>query len=442
MSTNACVPVVEREVMLPDSPEPTVRRKLRAQLLTERERAFDPRESSWEQIVADHRGFVLRRALWLTRNPADAEDLTHDVFLRVFGALDSYVPGGNFHGWLYRITTNLYLDQVRRRNRIRFDALSEAHERRLVSSEPDPADAVQEALLEPHLQQALDALPPMFREVVVLRDVQGLSYDQVARTLGVKQATVRTRIHRGRARLRAALTSAPHDSLRVGAGQVSTGMRRRRTRRSHRQAPLAEAAAAPDVAAVVVGVARDDRSDPALEWAAAEAAARAVPLRIVHAFWVPLLADPWGALSAAPQSHSAARAARQVLDNATVHALSVAPGVEVSTLAYRGSVPDAMAAGRRRRRGRGPGFGCRGTYRVAPEADDRREGCRPCAGSAGGGVVGWAPVGRSVARTRRRGCRRRRRSRRPGQRAGVRVRRGASAAHRGQCRPRVDTGRH
>ena len=122
-------------------------------------------------------------------------------------------------------------------------------------------------------------------------------------------------------------------------------MRRRRTRRSHRQAPCTEAAAAPAVAAVVVGVARDDRSDSALEWAAAEAAARAVPLRIVHAFWVPRLADPWAALSGPPLSDSAARAARQVLDNATVHVLSVAPGVEVSTLAYQGSVPDAMGSG-------------------------------------------------------------------------------------------------
>ena len=221
MSTSPSPPAVERDVVLPPSPDLTARRTLRAQSLTEQDLAFDPRRSSWEQIVADHRGFVLRRAMWLTRNPHDAEDLTHDVFIRVFGALDSYVPGGNFHGWLYRITTNLYLDQVRRRNRIRFDGLSEAQERRLVSSEPDPADAVHDALLEPRLQQALDALPPVFREVVVLRDVHGLSYDQVARTLGVKQATVRTRIHRGRARLRVALTPAAQEPVPVGAGQVS-----------------------------------------------------------------------------------------------------------------------------------------------------------------------------------------------------------------------------
>ena len=101
-------------------------------------------------------------------------------------------------------------------------APSEGQERRLVSSEPDPAHAVHDAMLAPHLQQALDALPPMFREVVVLRDVYGLSHDQVARTLGVEQATVVTRIDRGRARLRAALTPAPQRSLSVGAGQVST----------------------------------------------------------------------------------------------------------------------------------------------------------------------------------------------------------------------------
>jgi RNA polymerase sigma-70 factor (ECF subfamily) len=214
MSTSASLP----RVVLRAGPD----RAARAQSLPEQDRSFDPSESSWKQIVADHHGFVLRRALRLTRNRHDAEDLTHDVFIRVFGALDTYVPSGNFHGWLYRITTNLYLDQVRRRNRIRFDALSDAQERRLLSSEPDPADAVHDAMLEPHLQHALDTLPPMFREVVVLRDVQGLSYDQVARKLGVKQATVRTRIHRGRARLRAALAPVARDTAAVGVGQVST----------------------------------------------------------------------------------------------------------------------------------------------------------------------------------------------------------------------------
>jgi RNA polymerase sigma-70 factor (ECF subfamily) len=170
--------------------------------------AFDPAGSSWEQIVVDHHAFVLRRARRLTCNLQDAEDLTSEVFVRVFGALHTYAPGGSFRGWLARITTNLYIDQLRRRNRLQFSPLRESHERRLLSREPDPAEAVTSLVLEPRLQEALDALPSIFREVVVMRDLRGLTYEEVSREVGVKQGTVRTRIHRGRSRLRAALAVA------------------------------------------------------------------------------------------------------------------------------------------------------------------------------------------------------------------------------------------
>src|SRR5699024_4230634 len=79
---------------------------------------------SWEQIVREHSPRVYRLAYRLTGNQHDAEDLTQDVFVRVFRSLESYRPG-TFEGWLHRITTNLFLDRVRRRQRIRFDALSD-----------------------------------------------------------------------------------------------------------------------------------------------------------------------------------------------------------------------------------------------------------------------------------------------------------------------------
>ena len=83
-----------------------------------------------------------------------------------------------------------------RRTRIRFEALTDAHIGRLRSSAPDPADAVTIAVFEPDLQAALDALQPNVMEAVVLRDVRGLTYQQIAAELGVKEATVRTRVHR------------------------------------------------------------------------------------------------------------------------------------------------------------------------------------------------------------------------------------------------------
>ena len=88
-----------------------------------------------EEIVAQHSSRVYRLAYRLTGNVHDAEDLTHDVFIRVFRSLHSYQPG-TFEGWLHRITTNVFLDKMRRKQRIRFDLLSDDAAARLPSNRP------------------------------------------------------------------------------------------------------------------------------------------------------------------------------------------------------------------------------------------------------------------------------------------------------------------
>ncbi|MER6298398.1 RNA polymerase sigma factor SigE [Kitasatospora sp. NPDC001539] len=159
---------------------------------------------SWEEIVEAHSARVYRLAYRLTGNQHDAEDLTQEVFVRVFRSLSTYTPG-TFEGWLHRITTNLFLDMVRRRQRIRFDALGEDAAERLASREPSPAQHFSDTHFDADVQQALDTLAPEFRAAVVLCDIEGLSYEEIAATLGVKLGTVRSRIHRGRSHLRAAL---------------------------------------------------------------------------------------------------------------------------------------------------------------------------------------------------------------------------------------------
>src|SRR6266702_5859295 len=139
---------------------------------------------TWEDIVRTHSARVYRLAYRLTGNPHDAEDLTQEVFVRVFRSLSSYTPG-TFEGWLHRITTNLFLDMARRRQRIRFEGLGDDTAQRLRGDEPTPAQAFDERHLD--------------------GDIQGLSYEEIADTLGVKLGTVRSRIHRGRAQLRTAL---------------------------------------------------------------------------------------------------------------------------------------------------------------------------------------------------------------------------------------------
>jgi RNA polymerase sigma factor (sigma-70 family) len=171
---------------------------------------------TWEQVVRDHSARVYRLAYRLSGNAQDAEDLTQETFVRVFRSLASYSPG-TFEGWLHRITTNLFLDMVRRRQRIRFDALPEDTER-LPGRAPSPEQVYADTHLDPQVQAALDALAPEFRVAVVLCDIEGLTYEEIAATLGIKLGTVRSRIHRGRVQLRSALAHlAPR---RPVAGEV------------------------------------------------------------------------------------------------------------------------------------------------------------------------------------------------------------------------------
>jgi RNA polymerase sigma factor (sigma-70 family) len=172
---------------------------------------------SWDDIVREHSTRVYRLAYRLTGNQHDAEDLTQEVFVRVFRSLDSFEPG-TFEGWLHRITTNLFLDQARRRRRIRFDALPDDFGDRMPARVPTPEAGYHDQMFDPDIEGALAELQPDFRVAVVLCDIEGLTYEEIADVLGVKIGTVRSRIHRGRSQLRKALTHrAPsQDRTRYG----------------------------------------------------------------------------------------------------------------------------------------------------------------------------------------------------------------------------------
>ena len=157
---------------------------------------------SWDALVREHADRVYRLAYRLSGNRVDAEDLTQETFVRVFHALPNFQPG-TLEGWLHRITTNLFLDMVRRRRRISPFALPE--DERLAAPSPGPDQAYLERHLDADIQQALDGLPVAFRAAVVLHDLDQLPYQEIALILGIKVATVRTRIHRGRLLLRATL---------------------------------------------------------------------------------------------------------------------------------------------------------------------------------------------------------------------------------------------
>jgi RNA polymerase sigma-70 factor (ECF subfamily) len=157
---------------------------------------------TWEEIAREHGRFLYNVAFRLAGSDADAQDLVQEALLRVRRGLESYTPGA-LEAWLARIVTNVFLDEVRRRRRRPSVAFPE---------EPDlvlpPTAASDEAggALSDEVQHALAELPDEFRVAVVLCDVAGLSYDEIAGAQGVPVGTVRSRIHRGRRLLRAALS--------------------------------------------------------------------------------------------------------------------------------------------------------------------------------------------------------------------------------------------
>ena len=179
------------------------------------ERRSAHRLAAFEDLLERHLRRIYRVAYRLTGNPDDAEDLAQDAVVEAFRAFDRYQPGTYFDRWVCRIMTRTHIDNVRRRRRrpeVSLDApLRPGGEPRLAllgDVQDDPQHLTEVADLDGAVQAALDALPPEFRAAVVLADVEGLSYDEVAAAVGCPVGTVRSRLHRARELLRRALR--PH----------------------------------------------------------------------------------------------------------------------------------------------------------------------------------------------------------------------------------------
>ncbi|MEE9417709.1 MAG: sigma-70 family RNA polymerase sigma factor [Acidimicrobiales bacterium] len=155
---------------------------------------------TWEEIARDHGRFLYTVAYRLTGNYDDTQDLVQEVLLRVERGLVNYQPG-NLNGWLSRITTNAFLDAVRRKKRRPEQALPDEPDR-VLEGAPGADLALAAAKLPDHLQAALLELPEDYRAVVVMCDVVGLQYDEISDQLDIPVGTVRSRIHRGRSKLR------------------------------------------------------------------------------------------------------------------------------------------------------------------------------------------------------------------------------------------------
>jgi RNA polymerase sigma-70 factor (ECF subfamily) len=165
---------------------------------------MNDRAPTWEEVARDHGRFLYTVAHRLTGNDDDAQDLVQETLLRVRRGLETYEPGA-LNAWLARICTNFFLDELRRRRRRPLELFPDDPHRLMV---PAPGADEVSTLMSRDVEAALAALPDDFRVAVVLCDVAGLGYDEIARAIGVPIGTVRSRIHRGRRLLRTALSGA------------------------------------------------------------------------------------------------------------------------------------------------------------------------------------------------------------------------------------------
>ena len=146
-------------------------------------------------------------ALRMTRNPADAEDLVQDTMVRAYRAFKRFEPGTNLKAWLFRIMTNAYINTYRKKQREpqkvsqddveEFDLYQELKNRD-PNYEATPETLVLDSLVDSDIIKAIDELPEQFRMAVVLSDIEGFSYAEMAEIMDVPMGTVMSRLHRGR----------------------------------------------------------------------------------------------------------------------------------------------------------------------------------------------------------------------------------------------------
>ena len=167
------------------------------------ERCLRGDQAAWEQIVRQHWRKVFNVAYKFVGSHEQAEDLTQDIFLKIFKSLDTFDRRANFQTWLISVSRNLCIDHYRsvRKERQTIDREVTAEDVSPVSATVSPLAALENRDLAALLRQALQGLPQSLRMAVLLRDIQELSYQEIAERLRLPEGTVKSRINRGRKEL-------------------------------------------------------------------------------------------------------------------------------------------------------------------------------------------------------------------------------------------------
>ena len=182
------------------------------------------REAAWEEIVRRYRRKVFGIAYKFTGRYEESEDLTQEIFFRVFRSLDRFDRGADFGTWLYSVSRNHCIDHYRSGRREREALVDRAISMEdMASGRFDPHRSLEALDHKQLLSRALEELPVKLREAVVLRDIHGLTYQEIVDRLGLPEGTVKSRINRGRLELGRVLLASNGNDLSKGAATEKVG---------------------------------------------------------------------------------------------------------------------------------------------------------------------------------------------------------------------------
>jgi RNA polymerase sigma-70 factor, ECF subfamily len=188
-------------------------------------------QANFERDALPYSSQLYSAALRMTRNPADAEDIVQETFLKAFRAYDTFEEGSNLKAWLYRILTNTFINRYRksqrRPNETELGELQDLYLFRRIGEPSGAAHSAEREALDQFVDgdiiDAIDSLPENFRMPVVLADVDGFSYKEIAEILDIPIGTVMSRLHRGRKALQRKLWSVAVDRGIVKASDQVDG---------------------------------------------------------------------------------------------------------------------------------------------------------------------------------------------------------------------------
>ncbi|MFQ5797253.1 MAG: sigma-70 family RNA polymerase sigma factor [Bacteroidota bacterium] len=174
------------------------------------------KQAQFEREALPHMDLLYNYALRMTGNPADADDLVQETYLKAFRFWDKYEKGTNIRAWLFRIMKNSYINRYRKESRepdtVDYDEIKNFYNT-IKDDSTDKNDLEEQLfgnLLADETVKALETLPADFRTVVILCDIEGLTYEEIADFVEIPIGTVRSRLHRGRKILRAKLFEYAH----------------------------------------------------------------------------------------------------------------------------------------------------------------------------------------------------------------------------------------